>query len=121
MDSGLGWVAELAWHEWGVTPERFWDDRPNAGTLRAAPGPVGERITEWVWIAPDDYGITVEVLEEMLAEYHERRRRELHAQGSVTAVAVNDPKRLSELAPPVEEQIDTSDSEFASWDWKGGE
>jgi hypothetical protein len=45
----------------------------------------------------------------------------LQEHGSVTALAVNDPKRLRELVPHTQEEAPEESGDFTPWNWKKGE
>lgn len=111
--ASLDWLCELAYAEWGITPERFWDDRPNlARRVRAIRG----NSREWVWLAPDDLGVTIPDLHRLIEAYGERRARELQEHGTVNALAFNDPKALQQLSRPAAAEESGS---FQAWTWGG--
>lgn len=96
------WLTELALHEgWIRSPDDIWDDRPRIGRARYR-GRVGERVTDadLVWEPPADLGLTFTRIFGLLDAYADRKRRELHEEGTVAAIAAHDPKGLKQLDQP---------------------
>lgn len=98
---GEDWLTELAWSEWDIRPDELWSDEPNCGRARYRTR-VGEQLSDAdiVWEPPASLGLTFPRLFTLLDGYTDRRRRELHEQGSVAAVAAHDPKQLDRLERP---------------------
>src|ERR1044072_4603713 len=99
MEGDPPWLTELARSEWNISADELWDDRPNLGRARYA-GAVGE-VGTLVWDPPERLGLTFPVLRGMLDAYADRKRRELHEQGSVAAIAAHDPGQLKQFERPV--------------------
>lgn len=125
MEGGLDWVAELAWHEWQITPEQFYDDRPNTGECFWV---VGGRATRFrpplgvaadtVWRAPSSYGVTLPVLFSLVEQYADRRQREMAEDATASALGYHDPKGIAALRQNNDQPDYEEDSEFERAPWR---
>lgn len=71
-----------------------------------------------IWEPPERFGVTIPLLYDLMHDYAERRRRELHEDAVVSAIAAHSPNDIGSLKEGADEPEDDSEMEFEPAPWR---
>jgi hypothetical protein len=72
-----------------------------------------------IWEPPERFGVTIPLLYDLMHDYAERRRRELHEDAVVGAIAARgDANDIASLREESDEPEDDSEMEFEPAPWR---